>query len=98
MMKVRILTTINGSPDGTTVQTYDAGSIADLPDALARSFIAQSAALPMDAEAAPPDGDGDTSLKGVTPPAADSEVQPCTDKHASCWRSAMSARPTLRTP
>ena len=80
-MKVRILTTINAAPDGIEVQTFEAGAIEELPDKLARTFIAQSAALPIDAEAAPPDGDGEGFAEGVTPPAADSEVNALHRKH-----------------
>jgi len=43
-MRVTMLKTIDGSPDGMRVLTYREGEIHDLPDDLARNFVGQGAA------------------------------------------------------
>ena len=40
-MKIRMLKTKNGSPDGLAVLTYDEDKVYELPEDLARVFIKQ---------------------------------------------------------
>lgn len=40
-MKVRMLTTKRGSPDGLEIREYEAGQKYDLPDRLAGIFLSQ---------------------------------------------------------
>lgn len=39
MLKVKMLKTTPGSPDGIRVQRYDEGEVYDLSDALAKAFV-----------------------------------------------------------
>lgn len=43
-MKIRMLTTKRGSPDGLEIREYEAGKKYDLPERLAGNFLGQGAA------------------------------------------------------
>lgn len=44
-MRVTMTETRNGSPDGITVQTYEAGTAHNLPDDLANVFLSEGWAV-----------------------------------------------------
>lgn len=43
-MKIRMLRTLKGSPDGIEVREYEAGRKYDIPESLAANFLGQGAA------------------------------------------------------
>lgn len=40
-MKIEMLKTASGSPDGTSVKNYEKGQVYDVPDDLAKVFVDQ---------------------------------------------------------
>lgn len=40
-MRVEVLTTMDGSPDGVLVRTYEVGGIYEMPTGLAEVFLAE---------------------------------------------------------
>lgn len=47
-MRIKVQKTINASPDGIEVKTYQKGEVYDLPQSLVDVFIVQGWGLPVD--------------------------------------------------
>ena len=58
MQRVEMIQTEDGSPDGVNVTRFQAGHAYNLPDDLAKRFIAQGSARPAQAETENPEAGG----------------------------------------